>query len=131
MKKRVTGIGGLFFKSKNVKASKEWYKKHLGFNTDDYGATFWWKDQQGKDCSTQWSPFKKDTNYFEPSTNDFMFNYRVENLVELLETLKNEGVTIVGDIQEFEYGKFGWVLDNEGRKIELWEPIDDVFKSST
>ena len=131
MKKRVTGIGGLFFKSKNVKASKEWYKKHLGFNTDDYGATFWWKDKQGKDCSTQWSPFKKDTNYFEPSTNDFMFNYRVENLVELLETLKNEGVTIVGDIQEFEYGKFGWVLDNEGRKIELWEPIDDVFKSST
>ncbi|WP_375238402.1 VOC family protein [Aurantibacter sp.] len=128
MKKRVTGIGGLFFKSEDPKASKEWYNKHLGFNTDDYGSTFWWKDKEDKDCSTQWSPFKDDTTYFEPSKKEFMFNYRVENLVELLETLKNEGVTIVGKMEEYDYGKFGWILDNEGNKIELWEPIDKVFK---
>ena len=129
MKKgKVTGIGGLFFKSKDTKASKDWYKKHLGFNTDDWGCTFWWKDKDGNECSTQWSPFKEDTDYFLPSKKDFMFNYRVENLEELLIQLKEEGVTIVGEIQEFDYGKFGWVLDNDGNKIELWEPIDKAFK---
>jgi len=127
MKNRVTGIGGVFFKSDDPKASKDWYKKHLGFNTDDYGSTFWWKDKPGNDCSTQWSPFPEKTDYFEPSKKDFMFNYRVENLVELLAELKKEGVTILGEIQEFEYGKFGWILDNEGNKIELWEPIDKAF----
>lgn len=127
MKKRVTGIGGLFFKTKNPKASKAWYKKHLGFNTDDYGSTFWWKDKEGKDASTQWSPFKDNTKYFEPSKKDFMFNYRVENLKELLTTLKEEGVTIVGKMEEYDYGKFGWILDNDGNKIELWEPIDKAF----
>ena len=128
MKKRVTGIGGLFFKSTNPKESKDWYKKHLGFNTDDWGTTFWWKDKEGKDCSTQWSPFPKQTDYLNPSKKDFMFNYRVENLVELLAALKSEGVTIVGEMQEFEYGKFGWILDNDGTKIELWEPIDSAFQ---
>jgi predicted enzyme related to lactoylglutathione lyase len=128
MKNRVTGIGGLFFKSDDPKASKEWYQKHLGFNTDEYGSTFWWKDKENADCSTQWSPFAKKTDYFEPSKKDFMFNYRVENLVDLLSELKREGVTIVGEMQEFEYGKFGWILDNEGNKIELWEPVDSAFK---
>ena len=128
MKKRVTGIGGLFFKSKDPKSSKEWYKKHLGFNTDDYGCTFWWKDENGNDCSTQWSPFKDDTSYFNPSEKAFMFNYRVENLEELLLTLKEEGVTVLGDMETYDYGKFGWILDNEGNKIELWEPIDQAFK---
>ncbi|MBT3740879.1 MAG: VOC family protein [Polaribacter sp.] len=128
MKNGVTGIGGLFFKSENPKASKEWYQKHLGFNTDDYGCTFWSKDVAGNDCATQWSPFEEKTDYFEPSKKDFMFNYRVKNLVDLLVELKKEGVTIIGEIQEFEYGKFGWILDNEGNKIELWEPIDSVFK---
>ena len=128
MKKRVTGIGGLFFKSKDPKSSKEWYKKHLGFNTDDYGCTFWWKDENGNDCSTQWSPFKDDTSYFNPSEKAFMFNYRVENLEELLLTLKEEGVTVVGDMETYDYGKFGWILDNEGNKIELWEPVDQAFK---
>ena len=127
MNKRVTGIGGLFFKSKNPKASRDWYKKHLGFNTDDYGCTFWWKDEAGKDCSTQWSPFADHTKYYEPSKKDFMFNYRVENLHELLAVLKDEGVTIVGGVKEYEYGKFGWILDNDGNKIELWEPIDGAF----
>ncbi len=127
MKKRVTGIGGLFFKSSDPKAAKDWYQKHLGFNTDDYGCTFWWKDQEGNDCSTQWSPIPQDTTYFKPSESDCMFNYRVENLVELLKVLKDEGVTIVGEMQEFEYGKFGWIMDNDGHKIELWEPIDKAF----
>ncbi|AUC85745.1 glyoxalase [Polaribacter sp. ALD11] len=129
MKKgKVIGIGGVFFKSENPKGSKDWYKKHLGFNTDDWGSTFWWKDKEGNEASTQWSPFPKDTNHFKPSKKDFMFNYRVENLVELLAELKKEGVTILGEIQEFEYGKFGWILDNEDNKIELWEPKDQALK---
>jgi predicted enzyme related to lactoylglutathione lyase len=128
MKKRVTGIGGLFFKSKDPKASRDWYKKHLGFDTDNYGSTFWWKDDNGEDCSTQWSPFKDDTSYFEPSKKAFMFNYRVENLETLVEVLKTEGVTIIGDIETYNYGKFAWILDNENNKIELWEPIDAAFK---
>ncbi len=128
MKKRVTGIGGIFFKTEDPEASRDWYSKHLGFNTDNYGSTFWWKNKEDKECSTQWSPFKNDTTYFEPSKKEFMFNYRVENLVELLETLKNEGVTIVGKIEEYDYGKFGWILDNEGNKIELWEPKDQLLK---
>ena len=127
MKNRVTGIGGLFFKTNDPKKTKEWYQKHLGFNTDDWGCTFWWKDKEGNNASTQWSPFKDDTDYFKPSKKPFMFNYRVENLHELLTELKKEGVTIVGEPQEFEYGKFGWILDNDGNKIELWEPKDDAF----
>ena len=128
MKKRVTGIGGIFFKSKDPKASKDWYKKYLDFNTDDYGCTFWWKDKEGNDASTQWSPFKQDTNYFEPSKKDFMFNYRVEDLETLIKNLRDEGVTIVDNMQTYEYGKFAWILDNENNKIELWEPIDTAFK---
>ena len=128
MKNRVTGIGGLFFKSKDPETSREWYKKHLGFNTDQYGCTFWWKDKEGKDCSTQWSAFKSDTSYFNPSKKDFMFNYRVENLEALLDILKEEGVTIVGEMETYDYGKFAWILDNENNKIELWEPIDQAFK---
>ena len=127
MKKRVTGIGGLFFKTDDPQKTKDWYKKHLGFNTDDWGCTFWWKDKDGNNASTQWSPFKSDTKYFSPSQKPFMFNYRVEDLVTLLDTLKSEGVTIVGDIEEYDYGKFGWVLDDDGNKIELWEPKDDAF----
>ncbi|WP_299365199.1 VOC family protein [Winogradskyella sp.] len=128
MKKRVTGIGGLFFKTKDPQASKDWYRKHLGFDTDEYGCTFWWKDKEGKDCSTQWSPFKEDTSYFQPSEKPFMFNYRVENLEALLQVLRQEGVTIVGDMETYDYGKFAWVLDNENNKIELWEPIDAAFQ---
>ncbi|OZV71018.1 VOC family protein [Winogradskyella aurantia] len=128
MKNRVTGIGGVFFKTKDPKASRDWYKKHLGFNTDDYGSTFWWKDKDGNDCTTQWSPFKEDTSYFKPSSKDFMFNYRVENLERLLDVLNKEGVTIVGEMETYDYGKFAWILDNENNKIELWEPIDAAFK---
>lgn len=126
--KRVTGIGGLFFKSKNSKELVAWYGKHLGLKTDDYGSTFWWKDNNGEDCSTQWSPFKDDTTYFSPSEKQFMQNFRVHNLEKLLLQLKAEGVTIVGEMESYDYGKFGWIMDPEGNKIELWEPIDYIFK---
>ncbi len=127
MKNRVTGLGGFFFKTKDPKAIKKWYGKYLGLPVDDYGCTFWWKDKEGKDCSTQWSPFKDDTTYFAPSKKEFMMNFRVENLVELLKTLKDEGVPVIGEIEEYEYGKFGWIVDPEGNKIELWEPLDQAF----
>ena len=125
--KRVTGLGGIFFKTEDQKKTKDWYKNHLGLNTDDYGCTFWWKDEENKKCATQWSPFKNDTDYFEPSKKEFMINFRVENLVELLNILTKEGVTVVGKMEEYDYGKFAWILDNEGNKIELWEPIDSDF----
>ena len=127
MKNRVTGIGGVFLKTKDPKAVKEWYNKHLGLNTDQWGCTFWWKDKDGNDCSTQWSPFKEDTTHFEPSKKEFMMNYRVENLEELLKTLKAEGVTVMDEIQIADEGKFGWIMDVEGNKIELWEPNDEAF----
>ena len=129
--KRVTGIGGIFFKTEDPKKTKEWYGKHLGFKIDDWGSSFQWKDLNALDAktpaTTAWSPFKSDTTYFQPSEKPFMFNYRVENLVELLKVLKEEGVTIVGEMQEFFYGKFGWIMDPDGNKIELWEPKDDGF----
>lgn len=126
--KRVTGIGGMFFKSENPDAQKAWYKKHLGIPTDQYGWTFWWYDKEGNKCSTQWSPMNQDTAYFSPSKKQFMFNFRVDKLIELLKVLKKEGVTIVGEVEEYSYGKFGWILDPEGNKIELWEPIDAAFE---
>ena len=129
MNKRVTGIGGIFFKSEDPKALNEWYNKHLGLNTTEWGCVFDWNDPQQPDPKvpgkTIWNPFKANTKYFAPSEKQYMINYRVENLVELLKVLKDEGITIVGEMQEESYGKFGWILDPEGNKIELWEPIDD------
>jgi len=127
MKNRVTGLGGFFFKSDHPDKIKAWYKTHLGLNTDSYGCTFWWKDDDGNTCTTQWSPMEKNTTYFEPSDKQFMMNFRVENLTDLLVALKKEGVTIVGEVEEHEYGKFGWILDPEGNKLELWEPVDKAF----
>lgn len=128
--KRVTGIGGIFFKCKDPKKVKEWYQKHLGLNTNEYGAVFEW--YQGADSTqkgfSQWSPFSEKTKYFEPSTKEFMINYRVENLATLVSVLKQEGVTIVDEIESFEYGKFVHILDVEGNKIELWEPHDQAFE---
>ncbi len=126
--KRVTGIGGIFFKCEDTAKQKSWYQKHLGMEMNDWGgAIFWWRDtnQPEKKCSTSWSTFKNDTNYFDPSKKPFMFNYRVENLEALLKVLKEEGVEQVGEIEEYEYGKFGWIMDPEGNKIELWEPVDE------
>lgn len=128
MKNRVTGLGGFFFKTEDPDKIKQWYKERLGLDTDQYGSTFWWKDKEGNDCSTQWSPMKNNTTYFEPSKSSFMVNFRVHNLIALLDVLKAEGVTIVGEIEEYSYGKFGWILDPDGNKLELWEPKDDAFK---
>lgn len=127
--KRVTGIGGIFFKCQNPTLIKKWYKAHLGLDTDQYGTTFEWRESADstKKGFTQWSPFTDKTTYFEPSTKDFMINYRVENLESLAVELKKEGVTIVDEIETFEYGKFLHIMDIEGNKIELWEPIDKEF----
>jgi predicted enzyme related to lactoylglutathione lyase len=124
--KKVTGIGGIFFKCKDPNKMREWYKTHLGFDTNDYGATFEWGEASDstKKGSTTWSPFAETTKYFEPSTKDFMINYRVENLEALVEELKKEGVTIVDKIETYDYGKFVHIMDIEGNKIELWEPND-------
>lgn len=123
--KRVTGIGGIFFKSKDPQKSRDWYSKHLGLNTNEYGATFEWAHSEDttKKGLTQWSPFNENTEYFNPSSKDFMINYCVENLELLVEELRKEGVTIVDEIEVFDYGKFVHILDLEGNKIELWEPI--------
>lgn len=128
--KRVTGIGGIFFKCKDPKKVREWYQTHLGLNTNSYGAVFEW--HQGADSTkkgfTQWSPFKETTKYFEPSTKDFMINYRVSDLVALVSQLKKEGVTIQDTIETYDYGKFVHILDVEGNKIELWEPNDIEYE---
>lgn len=127
--KKVTGIGGIFFKCKDPKKLKEWYAKNLGLQTDTYGTTFEWRTgaDSTKKGYTQWSPFKETTKYFEPSTKDFMINYRVENLQALVQLLKADSVTILDTIASFDYGKFVHILDIEGNKIELWEPIDTEY----
>jgi len=125
--KRVTGIGGIFFKTKDPQQSKKWYQNHLGIESDEYGATFKWleKENPTKEGNTVWNAFPDDTQYFNPAEQEFMINYRVENLEALLVALKEEGVTIVGEMESFEYGKFAWILDPDGYKIELWEPVDE------
>ena len=124
--KKVTGIGGIFFKCKDPAKVREWYKTNLGINTNQYGAVFEWR--QGADTTkkgfTQWSPFKESTTYFSPSTKDYMINYRVDNLVALVAELKKNNVTIVDTMETYNYGKFIHILDIEGNKIELWEPND-------
>ena len=127
--KKVTGIGGIFFKSADPAATNEWYKKHLGFDTTPYGTSFEWleADESGatKKGITQWNPFAEKTKYFEPSAKDFMINYRVADLVALVEELKKENVTILDNIETYDYGKFVHILDNEGNKIQLWEPAGE------
>ena len=105
---------------------KEWYKINLGLDAGPYGASFEWYEEadSAKKAVTQWSPFKETSKYFDPSTKDFMINYRVANLEALVEDLKKAGVTILDDMQSFDYGKFIHILDEEGNKIELWEPIN-------
>jgi predicted enzyme related to lactoylglutathione lyase len=128
--KRATGIGGIFFKCKDPKKMREWYKTHLGLNTNQYGTVFEWR--QGADTTkkgfTQWSPFAETTKYFEPSTKDFMINYRVENLEGLVDQLKKENVIITDKIETVEYGKFVHIMDIEDNKVELWEPNDTEFE---
>lgn len=122
--KRVTGIGGVFFKSKDPKALGEWYRTHLGMQVEDWGGVaFRWADDNTKGTGTTiWSPFKEDTAYFAPSTAAFMVNFRVHDLLALLAALRAEGCTVDDKVDESEYGKFGWVMDPEGNRIELWQP---------
>ncbi|WP_421773973.1 VOC family protein [Gracilimonas sp.] len=129
MKKRVTGLGGIFFKSKDPETSREWYRKHLGIDNGKYGGCFEWRHAEAPDKKgfTAWSVFDQDTEYTNPSEKEFMINYRVENLEQLLATLEEEGVEVVGEMEVYDYGKFGWIMDPNGIKIELWEPNDTEF----
>lgn len=126
---RVTGIGGIFFFSNHPEKTKEWYAKNLGLKTDQWGSSFEFRNAHRPDEINylQWSPFSNDSDYFQPSEKEFMINYRVQNIEALVEQLKENGVTIVDEIEEFEYGKFVHIMDNDGNKLELWEPIDKVF----
>jgi len=129
MEQRVTGLGGIFFRSPDPEATNEWYRRHLGIPVTPHGANFEWRDAKDPTQTgiTVWSTFKQETKYFDPSTSEFMINYRVADLEGLLAALRAEGVTIVGEMQSYDYGKFGWIVDPEGRKIELWEPIDEAL----
>ena len=129
MPKRVTSLGGIFFKCNDPAAIRNWYNTHLGLNTDQYGTTFEWRhaDAPDKKGFSVWSTFSADTKYFEPSGKEFMINLRVENLEWLLGELKKEGIAQIGEMQVYEYGKFAHILDPEGNKIELWESNDEEF----
>lgn len=123
--KRVTGIGGIFFKAKDPVALRGWYKKHLGIDVQDWGGTaFLWADEHGKPApgSTIWSVGGADGDQFAPSTSPFMVNYRVADLQGLLQALREEGCRVLEKTDDSEYGKFGWVMDPEGNKVELWQP---------
>jgi predicted enzyme related to lactoylglutathione lyase len=130
--KKVTGIGGIFFKTSDPEKIKEWYHKNLGLVVDAYGSPFEFRnaDDPNQINYLQWSPFKKDTSYFEPSKKEFMINYRVADLEALVKELKADGVTVCDEIETYEYGKFVHIMDPDGNKIELWEPVDEVFTNS-
>lgn len=126
---KVTGIGGIFFRAKDPKAMNEWYGNNLGLAIDDYGSAFEFRNANRPDEINylRWSPFSDSTDYFDPSEKQFMINYRVQNIESLVDKLKANGVTVVDEIQSYEYGKFVHIMDPEGNKIELWEPIDSFF----
>ena len=124
--KRVTGIGGIFFKSSDPAALGAWYEDHLGLDVADWGgAIFNWGGPGSEKGMTIWSLFKSDTTYLEPGTASFMVNFRVTDLHALLDALRSEGCNVVDRTEESEQGKFGWVIDPEGNKVELWEPPAD------
>ncbi len=129
-KPRVHAIGGIFFRSNNPEASRNWYKRHLGLNVDEYGTNFVWREEQAPQNRgyTQWSAFEHDTTYFGSADQQFMLNYRVDDLETLVEVLREDGVKIVGEIMHEAYGKFAHVIDGDGRRVELWEPIDTEYK---
>ncbi|MGD0696007.1 MAG: VOC family protein [Terriglobia bacterium] len=123
--KRVTGIGGIFFKSGNQAKLLEWYERHLGIKADpNTGTAFHWReeDDPSKKGLTAWSIFPAETKYFDPSRSNFMLNYRVEDLDGLLKVLAEEGVEIDPKREDYEYGRFAWIMDPDGNRIELWEP---------
>ena len=126
---KVTGIGGIFFRSKNPQETREWYGKNLGLAIDEHGSPFEFRNANRPEEINylRWSPFEEETKYFHPSEKEFMINYRVQNIEGLVKILKENGVTIVDKIEEFEYGKFVHIMDPEGNKIELWEPVGSIF----
>jgi predicted enzyme related to lactoylglutathione lyase len=126
---KVTGIGGIFFFSDDPDRTKAWYAEHLGLATNPWGSTFEFRNANRPEEINylQWSLFERGSSYFAPSTKEFMINYRVQNIEALVEQLRQAGVTIVDEIETFDYGKFVHILDPEGNKLELWEPIDSVF----
>jgi predicted enzyme related to lactoylglutathione lyase len=130
--KRVTGIGGIFFKSSDPTSLKQWYRDHLGIDAGQYGATFTWRDfeEPDREGQTAWSLFPQDTKYFEPGTAPFMINYRVDDLEGLLAALRAEGVAVDDRIESYPYGRFAWISDPEGNRIELWEPTESSPDSS-
>jgi predicted enzyme related to lactoylglutathione lyase len=127
--KRVTGLGGVFFTSNNPKRIAEWYRRHLGIRiADGKAGILEWKEKGKRgEAYTIWAPFPRNTRYFRPGKKQFMLNYRVENLKGLLKQLKKEGVRVIGSVEEYDYGNFGWIMDPDGNKVELWEPNDRVF----
>jgi predicted enzyme related to lactoylglutathione lyase len=128
-KPRVTGIGGIFFFSEDPEKIKEWYRDNLGMEVNEWGSSIEFRNalQPEEINYLQWSPFEKGSDYFAPSRKEFMINYRVEHLEELLVKLRQNGVTILDEMETYEYGKFVHIMDTEGNKIELWEPIDSAF----
>jgi predicted enzyme related to lactoylglutathione lyase len=121
--RRVTGIGGIFFKSKDPKALGAWYRDHLGLDVTDWGgAIFQWGGPESQPGMTIWSLFAQDTDKMEPSTAPFMLNFRVADLDALLAALRAEGCNVLDSSESSEFGKFGWVIDPDGNKVELWEP---------
>jgi predicted enzyme related to lactoylglutathione lyase len=126
---KVTGIGGVFFFSDNPTETREWYANNLGFDVNEWGATFKSRNtnKPNEINSLQWSPFKTGSDYFAPSKKEFMINYRVQNIEGFVDNLKANGVTILDEIETVEYGKFVHIMDSEGNKIELWEPFDAVL----
>jgi len=124
--KRVTGIGGVFFKSRDPKATLDWYREHLGIDSAEWGGfAFQWNEKERPEQTgyTVWSAFPENTDHFGPSDQPFMMNYRVEDLAGLISALKAEGVEVIGEIEQHPNGKFAWILDSEGRKVELWQPV--------
>lgn len=126
---RVTGIGGIFFYSNNPKELRNWYGENLGIIMDDYGAVFEFRNSERADELNylRWSAFMYESEHFKPSEKDFMVNYRVQNITAMVEQLRKNGAIILDTITEYPYGKFVHILDPEGNKLELWEPIDSVL----
>ena len=126
---KVTGIGGIFFFSQDPQKTKEWYSRNLGLETDQYGSSFEFRNAHRPEEINylQWSPFQQGSEYFAPSKKEFMINYRVQNIEGLVRKLKANGVTVLDEIETFDYGKFIHIMDSEGNKIELWEPVDSIF----
>lgn len=125
--KRVTGIGGIFFKARDPVALRNWYREHLGIDVQEWGgAAFTWSDDAGNPTkgTTIWSVGSADGDYYAPGTATFMINYRVRDLATLLSALRAEGCQVLDKTDDSEYGKFGWVIDPEGNKVELWQPPD-------